>query len=65
VPRLETRANGAFTYFFLKAARADKTASRATLLTQVRAALQQGRYEQTVQLEASRRAKAVAVGARG
>lgn len=59
------RANGAFTYFFLRAARADKAASRATLLTQVRAALRQGRYEQTVQLEASRQAKAVAIGARG
>jgi hypothetical protein len=57
------RYNGAFTYYFLKAAGADGSASRATLLTAISQGLRTGDFEQRAQLEASPKAKRAALGA--
>jgi metacaspase-1 len=59
----EGRANGAFTYYFLKALDDDKT-SRAKVVAQVNAALQKGDFEQVPQLEAPAQAKKVPFGSR-
>ena len=56
------RYSGAFTYNFLKALKADGTASRAALLTAVSQGLRDGDFTQRAQLEASPKAKRAAFG---
>lgn len=58
------RANGAFTYHFLKALGGDATQSRADILAAVRKALEKGDFEQIPQLESAAKAKQVAFGGR-
>lgn len=57
----EGRANGAFTYNFLKAV-GDGEATRAKVISQVKAALTEGSFDQVPQLEANRLAKKVPFG---
>jgi hypothetical protein len=56
------RANGAFTYNFLKAV-GDGKATRAKVISQVKAALAKGRFDQVPQLEANPLAKKLPFGA--
>ena len=47
----DNRPNGAFTYFYIKNARLNPKATRAQLITRVRADLKRAKYEQIPQLE--------------
>lgn len=57
------RYNGAFTYYFLKAAKGAKK-SRADVLTAVRASLAKGEFDQVPQLESVPKAKTAPFGKR-
>lgn len=56
------RSNGAFTYLFLKALRADPTASRTDLLKTVTAGLKEGDFSQRSTLEGPVKSKKVGFG---
>jgi hypothetical protein len=56
------RPNGAFTYYFLQTLKANPAATRAQLLTGIRAGLRGNRFDQTPQLEAPAPAKKAPLG---
>lgn len=57
------RPNGAFTYLFLQALKAEPEATRSALLKSVTAGLKRERFDQRSTLEGATKAKAVAFGA--
>jgi hypothetical protein len=57
------RPNGAFTYHFLQSLEGG-AGSRAAILAQVKAALEDGNFAQVPQLEAAAKAKKVPFGSR-